>query len=156
EGVHDAAAPGAQLRLRGELRGSLWRREDLPPVRRAVRRLRGGVMVRIYAEKKLNFTGHGVRLLPGHNQLRTENQHGLKKSLLRHEKAGHLVIEWDVPDPEKPAATKPKATPKPRTRKKPAQEPVTAESPLGEPEPETPAAPESGALAGHPEPEPPD
>jgi hypothetical protein len=95
-------------------------------------------MIRIYAEKELRFTGYGVRLMPGENELPDRVPYGLRKSLQRHEKTGVLVIEWDVAE-QKPKAAKPKAQAKTRPRKKPAQEPEPTEAPVVELEPETPA-----------------
>jgi hypothetical protein len=83
-------------------------------------------MIRILSEKEYRFTGYGLTIVPGVNELRERVPHGLQKSLKRHEAAGHFVVEWNVAgEPAKP----------------PAVPPVTRPTPVAEPKREEAARP---------------
>jgi hypothetical protein len=54
-------------------------------------------MIRVTATEELRFTGYGVRLYPGVNELPDKIPYGLKKSLERRARFGQVTIEH-VPD----------------------------------------------------------
>jgi hypothetical protein len=103
-------------------------------------------MIRILAERELRFTGYGVRLMTGENELPDRIPYGLRKSLERHEKFGHIAIEWDVPEQGKP---KPAKRAKPKKPQKNTPDPAAPE-PVKELEPELDVPVE---IADEPEPE---
>ena len=84
-------------------------------------------MIRVTAKRDMRFTGYGLRFVAGVPHVVEKVPHGLRKSLERHEKAGHLVVDWDCAEvaPEAPVV---------------APEPVVA--PSEPPEPEEEPAPQ--------------
>lgn len=63
-------------------------------------------MIRVTAKRDMRFTGYGLRFVAGVSHVIEKVPHGLRKSLERHEKAGHLVVDWDCAEvaPEAPVA----------------------------------------------------